>query len=57
VLRPGAHAGAEELSEWARRNMANYKVPRHFTFVERLPVSAAGKVLKYQLRAVAKDVA
>ncbi|WP_415749446.1 FadD3 family acyl-CoA ligase [Caballeronia sp. J97] len=57
VLRPNARASADELSEWARRNMANYKVPRHFTFVERLPVSAAGKVLKYRLRAAARDVA
>ena len=51
VLRPGAHADADELNDWARRNMANYKVPRHFTFVEQLPTSAAGKVLKYRLRA------
>ena len=30
--------------------MANYKVPREVQFVTSLPVSAAGKVLKYQLR-------
>ncbi|WP_153099527.1 FadD3 family acyl-CoA ligase [Paraburkholderia hayleyella] len=53
VLRPGAQANAEELNQWARRNMANYKVPRHFTFVEQLPTSAAGKVLKFHLRATA----
>ena len=35
---------------WARRQMANYKVPREIVFVPTLPVSAAGKVLKYQLR-------
>jgi HIP---CoA ligase len=51
VLRPGAQASADELNEWARRNMANYKVPRHFTFVAQLPTNASGKVLKYQLRA------
>ena len=50
VLRSGTQAGAAELSEWARRNMANYKVPRHLTFVAQLPTSAAGKVLKYRLR-------
>ncbi|WP_179405117.1 FadD3 family acyl-CoA ligase [Burkholderia guangdongensis] len=57
VLRPGARASADELSDWARRNMANYKVPRAFTFVEQLPTSAAGKVLKYQLRATAHGAA
>ncbi|MFM0503350.1 FadD3 family acyl-CoA ligase [Paraburkholderia caffeinilytica] len=50
VLRSGEHASPEELIDWARRNMANYKVPRHLTLVEQLPVSAAGKVLKYRLR-------
>jgi len=50
VVRSGMQAGAAELSEWARRNMANYKVPRHLTFVAQLPTSAAGKVLKYRLR-------
>jgi HIP---CoA ligase len=50
VLRAGAIADAESLTIWARRNMANYKVPRRIEIVEALPVSAAGKVLKYQLK-------
>ncbi|MFB9126960.1 fatty acid--CoA ligase family protein [Paraburkholderia dipogonis] len=50
VLRSGAHASVGELTEWARQNMANYKVPRYLTVVDQLPVSAAGKVLKYRLR-------
>jgi HIP---CoA ligase len=50
VLRAGASADAPELVDWARRNMANYKVPRRVEIVDALPVSAAGKVLKYRLR-------
>jgi HIP---CoA ligase len=50
VLRAGASADAATLNDWARRNMANYKVPRRIDIVEALPVSAAGKVLKYRLR-------
>ncbi|OAJ53283.1 fatty acid--CoA ligase [Paraburkholderia ginsengiterrae] len=50
VLRSGEHASETELIEWARKNMANYKVPRYLTLVDQLPVSAAGKVLKYRLR-------
>lgn len=57
VLRPGAHVDADELNDWARRNMANYKVPRYFTFVAQLPTSAAGKVLKYRLRAATEAAA
>ncbi|MEZ0603761.1 FadD3 family acyl-CoA ligase [Paraburkholderia sp. IW21] len=55
VLRSGEQTSAAELTDWARKNMANYKVPRHLTLVEQLPVSAAGKVLKYRLRDAVKS--
>jgi len=46
VLRPQARGqvGADELTEWARSNMAAYKVPRFWEFVESLPKSASGKI-------------
>ena len=44
---PGA---AEEIISWARREMANYKVPRQVVFRAELPRNASGKVLKGQLR-------
>ena len=44
---PGA---AEEIISWARREMANYKVPRQVAFRAELPRNASGKVLKGQLR-------
>lgn len=50
VLRPGASATEAELIAWSRENMANYKVPRHFAFVEDVPRNASGKVLKTELR-------
>ncbi|WP_416053013.1 FadD3 family acyl-CoA ligase [Cupriavidus basilensis] len=50
VLRHGSKVGADELIDWARRHMANYKVPREVVFVQTLPISAAGKILKYRLR-------
>ena len=50
VLRPGAAASETELIVWSRANMANYKVPRSFAFVDDLPRNASGKVLKTQLR-------
>ena len=42
---------ADELRTWCRERLAGYKCPRHITFVRELPLSAAGKVLKTQLRA------
>ena len=51
VLRPGTHCTAPELIAWCRAEMANYKVPREVLFVDSLPVNAAGKVTKFQLKA------
>ncbi len=41
---------AEAVRDWARREMANYKVPRRVVLVDALPLNASGKVLKYELR-------
>ena len=36
----------EEIIRWCRENMATYKRPRAVEFIEELPRSAAGKILK-----------
>ena len=41
---------ADELVEWGRAEMANYKAPRYVELVDELPLNAMGKVLKYELR-------
>jgi acyl-CoA synthetase (AMP-forming)/AMP-acid ligase II len=51
VTQPGAELRPEQLIQWARGVMANYKVPRAVEFVDALPVNAAGKVEKEVLRA------
>ena len=40
----------EDLIEWCREQMANYKVPRVVEVVEEIPVNATGKVMKDALR-------
>lgn len=50
VLRPGTSATEAELIDWARRNIANYKVPRSVVFLPEMPVSPQGKVMKDKLR-------
>ncbi len=37
--------GAQQIIDWAREQMAAYKVPREVEFVDTLPKSGAGKVL------------
>ena len=40
----------EDIIDWSRDQMANYKVPRTVEFVEELPLNATGKVVKETLR-------
>ncbi|MFI1112524.1 long-chain-fatty-acid--CoA ligase [Streptomyces physcomitrii] len=51
VPAPGALPTAEELIAHCRARLAGFKCPRSVQFVEALPVSAAGKILKTRLRA------
>ncbi|WP_232838537.1 FadD3 family acyl-CoA ligase [Streptomyces geranii] len=50
VRRPGVSLTGDDLIAWARREMANYKVPRVVEFVGGLPRNASGKVVKGELR-------
>lgn len=50
VRRPGAVLTGDDLIAWARREMANYKVPRAVEFLGELPRNASGKVVKGELR-------
>jgi fatty-acyl-CoA synthase len=50
VLKSGAAATEAELRQFARDNMAHFKVPDAFTIVPELPKTATGKIQKYVLR-------
>ena len=53
VKASGAVLDEQAVVDWARENMANYKVPRTVRFLDELPMNAGGKVLKNQLRELA----
>ncbi|MGD9742214.1 MAG: class I adenylate-forming enzyme family protein, partial [Dongiaceae bacterium] len=50
VLKPDRSASEAEIVEHCRARMASYKKPQSVDFVEALPKSALGKVLKRELR-------
>ena len=50
VRKPGRDVGADELIAHCKSLIAGYKCPRSVDFVEALPLSGAGKVLKTKLR-------
>jgi acyl-CoA synthetase (AMP-forming)/AMP-acid ligase II len=51
VLSPGSSLTAEQISAFGREHLAGYKVPRSVDFMDELPRTGSGKILKRQLRA------
>jgi fatty-acyl-CoA synthase len=50
VLKANTSPAEDELRQFARANMAHFKVPQRFHFLEELPKTATGKIQKYVLR-------
>ncbi len=51
VLMPGQTASVEEIKAYCRENLAGYKVPKHIEFIDALPKTLVGKVLRRELAA------
>lgn len=47
--------GAEEIDGFCRENMATYKRPRIIEFMDELPKSAVGKVLRRKLKEMERE--
>jgi acyl-CoA synthetase (AMP-forming)/AMP-acid ligase II len=56
VPAPGETPNEDQLLDWCKQEMANYKCPREIVFVKELPLNASGKVLKYELRVIAEEM-
>jgi len=50
VLKPNAEASESELIEFCRSRLAHYKCPRSFEFLDSLPKTGTGKILKKDIR-------
>src|SRR5690606_28921053 len=57
VPKPGAAPSEPELIAWCREEMAVYKAPTRVHFLEALPKTASGKILKRVLREQARTSA
>jgi fatty-acyl-CoA synthase len=55
VLKPGAACDAAALDAHCRGQIATYKVPRHWKFVDAFPLTVTGKVQKFRLRELAVE--
>lgn len=57
VPAPGSAPTPAELEEHCRASLAGYKVPRQFVFVDKMPKTPTGKIIKNELREVYETVA
>jgi crotonobetaine/carnitine-CoA ligase len=55
VLRPGTALAIEELLDWCRPRLADFKLPRQVWVVESLPKTETQRVEKHVLRQRARD--
>ena len=51
VARPGSNLDEAAVIEHARDHLAGYKVPRSISWMDELPKTGSGKILKRELRA------
>jgi fatty-acyl-CoA synthase len=52
VVGEGKKVSEDELREHVKTNLARYKVPRDFVFLDELPRNATGKILKRELHEI-----
>ena len=57
VTADGPPPSTEELRAFCAARLSGYKVPKRISFVKTLPTSAAGKILKTELRTMARSPA
>ena len=49
-LKPGSEVSEQELVDFAKQQMAAYKYPRSIEFIDELPKTTTGKILRRELR-------
>lgn len=55
ILKDNETLTADELREYAKKNIARHKVPKYIEFTDSFPMNAAGKILKYKMREAAAE--
>ncbi len=53
ILKKGVDMTEDEVREFCKDRIANYKIPKYVKFVEGYPMTASGKIQKFKLREMA----
>ncbi len=56
IMKEGTTATEEEIKEYVRARMSRHKVPSYVLFIDKLPMTASGKIQKYKLREQAVEL-
>ncbi len=51
VLKEGAQATQDDLKVWVKERLASYSYPREIAFLDALPMTVTGKVIRKELKA------
>ena len=54
VRKSGAEVSTEALQDWVKERLASYSYPREITFLDALPMTVTGKVIRKDLKARAR---
>jgi len=55
-LKEGMECSEDEIKQFCRENIARYKTPKYIFFIDEFPMTASGKIQKYKLRDMAKEM-
>lgn len=47
---------ADDVRDWVRRHLSRHLVPKHVFFVAEYPKTASGKIQKFKLREMAREM-
>ncbi|MBL0224416.1 MAG: AMP-binding protein [Geobacteraceae bacterium] len=53
ILKKGVEMAEDEVRDFCRGRIANYKIPKYVKFVESYPMTASGKIQKFKMRDMA----
>ena len=53
ILKKGVAMSEDEVREFCKDRIANYKIPKYVKFVEGYPMTASGKIQKFKMREMA----
>ena len=53
IVRQGENLQVQQLMDYCLQNLAKFKIPKHFIFIDSLPKGDSGKILKRKLQEMA----